>query len=517
MTSFPEKSIEQLDIANPLSGAEKVPLTQSGDTRKTTIVDVYNYILSVISTSVIEEGTNLFYTQERVDERVNVHAERTDNPHQVTAAQLGLPDVTNIKHNWEADADPTSTNDADQDFTIGSLWYRFDNNDLWICTTPIVGSAVWQKIPFNKSDISLANVQNIDVTTWAGSTNIIHVASSAVTDHVSDINHNALLNFVANKHIDHTAVSINTPAEGGLTGGANIATTLTLGLDFSGMDLIASVDALADKVALYDASGDVMGYASPAQVAASGSFNTTVITSGTIAVTATDRGTIYELNNNSTLNFASVASLGAGFFIAFKAISSSIINLNAAIGDTIDGLASIKVGAGNACMIFADGSHVLYTVGLRPEIIIVKDIKAQNTAGGTFTSGAWQKRDIAEVQDFANLLSITSNVLQLQPGTYEVDITCPASQVDGHQARLQNTSDATTLIEGTSKFSDAAGSASNGESRIVGNIILTATKNLEIQHRCITTKATSGFGSPTNLTNEVYTQGVIRRIHGLLI
>lgn len=517
MTSFENKTIDELDIANPLSGSETLPLWQFGDTRKLAIDILIQYILSEVDTGDITEGSNLFYTDARADSRVAIHANNHSNPHVVTLDQLGIPDVTNLKHNWNGLANPAAGNDFSQGYTVGSLWLRKDIPRIWICIDSTVSSAVWQLIAMSKSDIGLSAVENTALSTWAGTTNIVNVANSAVTSKVALIDHNQLLNFIANKHIDHTSVTVNTPASGGLTGGSNIAASLTLGLNFSGMTLVPVVDSTNDKVAVWDASGGVIGYASPSQIAATGSFNNTVIANGTIPVTSTSRGTIFELNNNSTLNFDSVASLGAGFFISLKAISSSIVVLNADTGDNIDGQITVKVGAGNGCLVFGDGVHGLYTIGLKPDLIYVKDIKAQNTAGGTFTSGAWQKRDIAEIQDFANLLSITTNVLQLQPGTYEVDIECPANMVDFHQARLQNTTDNTTLIEGSVRNSAAAGTGGNNCSRIQGTFSISVTKNIEIQHKCTTTRSTDGFGLAGNLTNEIYTQGLIKRVGGILI
>lgn len=46
-----------------------------------------------------------------------------------------------------------------------------------------------------------------------------------------NINHDALLNFDANEHVDHTTVNIDTPANSGLSGGGDISSTRTLLVD----------------------------------------------------------------------------------------------------------------------------------------------------------------------------------------------------------------------------------------------------------------------------------------------
>lgn len=67
------------------------------------------------------------------------------------------------------------------------------------------------------------------------------------------VDHNSLLNFDANKHIDHTAVQIATAATDGLSGGGTIAATRNLALNFSGLTAIDRI-ATTDQFAIYDAS-----------------------------------------------------------------------------------------------------------------------------------------------------------------------------------------------------------------------------------------------------------------------
>ena len=54
------------------------------------------------------------------------------------------------------------------------------------------------------------------------------------------VDHNALLNFVADKHIDHTTVNINTAANSGLAGGGDISSTRSLAMDISNLVQMAT-------------------------------------------------------------------------------------------------------------------------------------------------------------------------------------------------------------------------------------------------------------------------------------
>lgn len=68
--------------------------------------------------------------------------------------------------------------------------------------------------------------------------------------------HNALVNYVADRHIAHSGVSIITAAGSGLQGGGDITASRTLSLDFNALTLDA-VPAVSDMLAFYDVSEGV--------------------------------------------------------------------------------------------------------------------------------------------------------------------------------------------------------------------------------------------------------------------
>ncbi len=143
------------------------------------------------------------------------------------------------------------------------------------------------------------------------------------------------------------------------------------------------------------------------------------------------------------------------------------------------------------------------------------DSKAQNTVGGTFTSGSWQKRTVTEASDTDSICNVTSSVVVLTAGTYDCLISCPAYDVDRHQARLYNTSDTSLVIQGTSEFAkDEAAAENSTRSIIQGRFTIGSSKNLEIQHRCETTSgSTSGLGIAANLDGvEIYTVAEFWRV-----
>lgn len=146
--------------------------------------------------------------------------------------------------------------------------------------------------------------------------------------------------------------------------------------------------------------------------------------------------------------------------------------------------------------------------------VVLQDQKTANTAGGTFTSGAWQTRVInTEVTDTNNDCTLSSNQITLVAGTYECAITAPAIVVDRHKARLQNVTDATTVLLGTTEYSNGGTVASMSPSCINGRFTIAGSKALEVQHQCQTTRATNGFGVESNFgVTEIYTEARFWRV-----
>jgi hypothetical protein len=136
----------------------------------------------------------------------------------------------------------------------------------------------------------------------------------------------------------------------------------------------------------------------------------------------------------------------------------------------------------------------------------LSDTKAANTAGGTFTSGAWQTRTInAEDSDSDSIVSISSNQFTLQAGTYRIQAHAPAGRVNTHQTRLQNITDATTTLTGTSEYSVAVTDSVQSRSFVSGQFTIASAKAFELQHRCSNTRATDGFGVANNFgLSEIY-------------
>lgn len=145
------------------------------------------------------------------------------------------------------------------------------------------------------------------------------------------------------------------------------------------------------------------------------------------------------------------------------------------------------------------------------DIAIFNETQASGTEGGTFTSGAWQKRTLnTTVLNNITGCSIASSVITLTAGTYYFLGRAPAFNVLGNQTRIQNTTGGTTVQLGTTMY------VSNNNTCIAlveGYVTISGSTTFELQHRCGTTVSVNGFGAAQSFgSGEIYSQLSIRRI-----
>lgn len=137
---------------------------------------------------------------------------------------------------------------------------------------------------------------------------------------------------------------------------------------------------------------------------------------------------------------------------------------------------------------------ILDLAGGGSEYIILQDVKAASTHGGTFTNGAWRTRDLnTEALDTGNHCTLSSNQFTLDSGTYNYKAFCPAYKTATHLARLYNTSDSTVVEYGTTGYSDQSDGCNN-TSVIMGQFTIASSKTFELQHICNNTSSTFGYG-----------------------
>lgn len=168
-------------------------------------------------------------------------------------------------------------------------------------------------------------------------------------------------------------------------------------------------------------------------------------------------------------------------------------------------------GAGADATKFLRGDQSWEAVNASTPYALIQDQKASGTDGGTFTSGAWQVRDLnTEVIDSDNIVTLAANQFTLQAGTYRIRAVGVASQVYLHKLALYNVTDIAYTCYGMNAW--AYGSSGN-MSELVIEFTIAGTKVFELHHRCSNTIATTGFGNACSFgVSEIYAQVEIWKV-----
>ncbi len=150
-----------------------------------------------------------------------------------------------------------------------------------------------------------------------------------------------------------------------------------------------------------------------------------------------------------------------------------------------------------------------------PATAILK-IKGTGDAG-TFTSGSWVARIFNTFNDgrgdgvIANFQNnyVTHNeitgTITLQPGRYRIRGYGAGYRVDGHLARLQDTTNTLTIIVSTPAYSPSAADSTQSFAEFETFLVVEIATNYQFQQRCTTTRATDGLGKYVGFSSESVT------------
>ena len=180
-------------------------------------------------------------------------------------------------------------------------------------------------------------------------------------------------------------------------------------------------------------------------------------------------------------------------------------------GSAADTLSRLAPGtAGQVLQTQGAGANPVWAAdagGLFASYALLQDQKADGVAGGTFTSGAWQTRELqTEVYDGIGI-TISSNEFTLPAGSYLIKWSAPAFNVGLNQTRLYDVTGTASVAQGSS-MSNAGPDYRSDTTPSTGLARVTpgSSNAYRIEHRCETTCATNGFGEPTSFGGELYTQ-----------
>jgi len=250
---------------------------------------------------------------------------------------------------------------------------------------------------------------------------------------------------------------------------------------------------------------------------------TTLVTS---TKTASHTLTIADVSTRVIMNSASATTITVNTSIFGASDVVEILNIGAGVCTVTAGsctvgtsgtLALVQNAGGTLTFISASAS-VFRANGVTAtanQIAIFNESQAQGTNGGTFTAGSYVKRTLnTTVVNQITSCTLTSSVISLPAGSYQVIAIAPAFRTGGHKTRLQNTTAATTIDVGNQQYTDSAGDYASNLSTIQTFFTLSTTSNIELQHQAQVTKTGNGLGVSVNFTgsNEMYAQITITKV-----
>ena len=164
------------------------------------------------------------------------------------------------------------------------------------------------------------------------------------------------------------------------------------------------------------------------------------------------------------------------------------------------------VVAGDGIKVVSNTNDLTFSAyGVEPDIM-VEDRQASGVYGGTFTQDAWQTRVLNTLAVNKVGATLSGNRPTVPAGTWHGDWRCAVRGVSRHQSRIRNMTANTTIavsMGGISEpFSSSANPGTQDSRGFIKPFVLSVSSQLELQHQCTTTRATDGFGSQMEFSED---------------
>lgn len=132
----------------------------------------------------------------------------------------------------------------------------------------------------------------------------------------------------------------------------------------------------------------------------------------------------------------------------------------------------------------------------------IEDQKTSGTSGGASTGAAWNTRTLnTEAEDAAGLVSLSSNRITLENGTYRVKASAPGYASNGHKLRLRNITDGATALIGTTEYA-SGGVAVTSRSLVEGTLVVSGGPKVYELQQWFSASHAQGMGA-ADATGEI--------------
>jgi len=156
------------------------------------------------------------------------------------------------------------------------------------------------------------------------------------------------------------------------------------------------------------------------------------------------------------------------------------------------------------------------------KVAVLKDVKTSGIQGGDFNSGVWTSRVLNTIEEDTISITLSNGTTGIDgtadrfimgSGTYVIRAKAPGRNVDSHKLRIFNHTTGLAIgnVGGNAQSLNSATPTSTHA--FLNKVIhLTETSEISIQHRCVTSQATNGFGIASNFDVEVYAEVEIMKL-----
>lgn len=181
-------------------------------------------------------------------------------------------------------------------------------------------------------------------------------------------------------------------------------------------------------------------------------------------------------------------------------------------------------GTGTTSFFVEDNAGVETDIRSGQLIAIIQDVQTTGVNGSTLTTATAANTRVLNtlLYNRNSIVSLSSNRFTVPLGTWEIEWIAPLgiSAVSAmgevpHQSFLYNQTDATETARGSSSILDKNYDGSQGQNFSKGHAVVSVSTNkaFEIRHQLGTAGgATIVMGVAASLSNEIYTQVMVRRI-----
>jgi len=314
-------------------------------------------------------------------------------------------------------------------------------NDYWIAGQLGSEQRLVRETEFNNAVTRIGNVEtstgSLNSFTSSINTTIKNkLNTEGVLSGSVQVNHNATTNYVANQHIDHTAVSIT--AGSGLTGGGDISTTRTINIG-AGNGITVNADDIAIDTAsatfttgvksklntegVISGSAQVTGLSNAQLTNSSFYVGTTSISLGRASASQTLTG----ISIDGTSAYATQWGTGAGYAnFSSTAISSGV---GWVLGTTGNGYYAPVSLASVSSLLNLSGTNTGDETLARVNALAI-------TTVGTITSGTWNGTAIGNAYLANSSFHVGTTSISL--GRASASQTLTGISIDGNSATVTN-------------------------------------------------------------------------------